>query len=244
MTSSEPAGVVTTRVRVAGGCRTYVRGDERVRALRGVDLALEGGEFVALLGPSGSGKSTLLLVLAGWETLDEGSVEISSYAAQGTAAVRGETTAEPITLGWDRMGIVPQSLGLLDDLTVEENVLLPARLGANRRRVASLDGPDAHAGALMVSLDIARLKRARANELSLGEQQRVAVARALASKQSIVLADEPSTHQDADHAAAVFRALRAAADAGSVVVVATHDPDGLAYADRVIAMADGVLTTR
>ncbi len=81
-----------------------------------------------------------------------------------------------------------------------------------------------------------------ANELSLGEQQRVAVARALALHQPIVLADEPSTHQDAEHGAAVFRALRVAADGGAVVVVATHDPDGLAYADRGLTMSDGELT--
>jgi putative ABC transport system ATP-binding protein len=229
MTTPESQGILTTHLRIADGHRTYLRGDEKVRALRGVDVELSGGAFAALRGPSGSGKSTLLLVLAGWEHLDAGSVEVFD----------GANHHRPADLGWDRMGIVPQSLGLLDDLTVEENVMLPARLS---RRSSNPDAGDGYPRSLMESLDIERLKRSMANELSLGEQQRVAVARALALRQPIVLADEPSTHQDAEHGAAVFRALRAAADAGAVVVVATHDPDGLAYADRVLTMSDGELT--
>jgi ABC-type lipoprotein export system ATPase subunit len=217
-----------TTLRVKGGHRTYVRGDERVHALRGVDVEIHAGEFVVLKGPSGSGKSTLLLVLAGWEHLDEGAVEVAD----------ADTVRQPMELDWDRLGFVPQALGLLDDLTAEENVMLPARLG---RRPTNPDAGDGHPRALMKCLDIERLKLSISNELSLGEQQRVAVARALVLRPAVVLADEPSTHQDAAHAAAVFASLRRAADAGAAVVVATHDPDGLRYADRVLTMSDGEL---
>jgi putative ABC transport system ATP-binding protein len=93
----------------------------------------------------------------------------------------------------------------------------------------------------MNSLDIEKLKSSMSAELSLGEQQRVAVARAIALRQPIVLADEPSTHQDASHGEAVFAALRSAAELGAIVVVATHDPAGLDYADRVLTMSDGEL---
>ena len=215
---------MTTSVRVGGGFRTYRRGDEHVAPLQAVDVGFVSGEFVALTGPSGSGKSTLLLVLAGWETLDRGLVEVTD----------GVDVRAPADLQWGELAVVPQALGLIDDLTVDENVNLPSRLG---RRCA--DG--AHVAALFESLDIEKLRHARANELSLGEQQRVAVARALVLQPAVVLADEPSTHQDAGHGRAVFEALRRAADTGAVVVVASHDPDGLRYADRVLAMADGRL---
>lgn len=220
---------MSASIRVAAAYRTYRRGDENVLALRGVSVEVAAGEFVALTGPSGSGKSTLLLVLAGWETLDSGVVEISD----------GSRGQPPAALQWGRLAVVPQALGLLDDLTVDENVNLPARLA---RGATTGRGSDDYVASLFEYLDIEKLRHARANELSLGEQQRVAVARALVLRPAVVLADEPSTHQDADHGLAVFEALRRAADGGAIVVVASHDPDGLRYADRVLTMADGELT--
>ena len=215
---------MTSSVRMVAGFRTYRRGDEAVTALQAVDIDVVGGEFIALTGPSGSGKSTLLLVLAGWEILDHGLVEVSTSA--GTRA--------PADLQWSELAVVPQALGLIDDLTVAENVHLPARL-------ASRAANQAYGAESFESLDIEKLRHARANELSLGEQQRVAVARALVLQPAVLLADEPSTHQDADHGRTVFEALRRAADNGAVVVVASHDPDGLRFADRVLTMADGRL---
>jgi putative ABC transport system ATP-binding protein len=220
--------VLTTELRIVGGNRTFVRGDERVHALREINLELRGGEFVALRGPSGSGKSTLLLVLAGWEQLDTGTAVV----------VDSRGSHPPSDLGWSRMGIVPQSLGLMTDLTAQENVMLPARLA---KLPTSPDVGDGYPRAVMNSLDIEKLKSSMSAELSLGEQQRVAVARGIALRQPIVLADEPSTHQDASHGEAVFAALRSAAELGAIVVVATHDPAGLDYADRVLTMSDGEL---
>ncbi len=215
---------MTTSLRVVAGFRTYRRGDEAVAALRAVEIDVVGGEFATVTGPSGSGKSTLLLVLAGWETLDRGVVEVSN----------GAEARVPADLQWAELAVVPQALGLIDDLTVDENVNLPARLA---RRDANM----AYIADLFESLDIEKLRHARANELSLGEQQRVAVARALVLQPAVLLVDEPSTHQDARHGRAVFEALRRAADTGAVVVVASHDPEGLRYADRVLTMADGRL---
>jgi putative ABC transport system ATP-binding protein len=227
---------MSARIRLVGARRSYRRGDEEVHALRGVDLELDAGGLYALTGPSGSGKSTLLLVMAGWEHLDEGVVEVADEA-DGVGAASSQA---PARLHWNQLSVVPQALGLLDDLTVAENVLLPARLG--RRSRDAYPANDDHVSSLFESLDIERLRFARGNELSLGEQQRVAVARALVLHPVVVLADEPSTHQDADHGRAVFEALRAAADRGAIVVVASHDPEGLRYADRVLAMSDGELS--
>jgi putative ABC transport system ATP-binding protein len=167
-------------------------------------------------------------VLAGWEQLDE-----------GVAAVVDERGSHaPSDLDWSRMGIVPQSLGLMTDLTAQENIMLPARLA---KLSTNPDSGDGYPRAVMNRLDVDKLKNAMSGELSLGEQQRVAVARALVLRQPIVLADEPSTHQDAQHGDAVFTALRSAAEQGAIVVVATHDPAGLDYADRVLTMSDGEL---
>jgi ABC-type lipoprotein export system ATPase subunit len=227
---------MSARIRLVGARRSYRRGDEEVHALRGVDLELDAGGLYALTGPSGSGKSTLLLVMAGWEHLDNGVVEV----VEGAESVGAASSHAPARLQWDQLSVVPQALGLLDDLTVAENVLLPARLGGRSRDAYPAN--DDHISSLFESLDIERLRFARGNELSLGEQQRVAVARALVLHPIVVLADEPSTHQDADHGRAVFEALRGAADRGAIVVVASHDPEGLRYADRVLAMSDGELS--
>lgn len=207
--------------RLTGVVKDYHRGRETVHALRGVDLDLHAGELVALMGPSGSGKSTLLLVLGGWETPDAGELSLRL----------GSPRAAP----WHDLAVIPQGLGLLDDLSVQENVALAARLAGDPSAAA-------YADELLQRLDIEALRDRRPGEISLGQQQRVAVARALVLQPAIVLADEPTTHQDAGNAAVIFAALRAAADGGAAVVIATHDPTGLHHADRLLTMSDGLLT--
>jgi ABC-type lipoprotein export system ATPase subunit len=207
--------------------RTYRRGAERVHALRGIDLALYPGELVALVGPSGSGKSSLLGVLAGWEPPDTG--ELAWAASPGREAP-----------GWSELATVPQALGLLDDLTVRENVALPVRLGLGRRRAAG-----GRTEELLGLFGLAELADRSPSETSLGQQQRAAVARALVVGPQLVLADEPSAHQDAAWVHDVFAALRQVVhDRGAACLVATHDPDALAFADRVLHLADGELTER
>ena len=186
---SVPANTV---VDARGLEKSYLRGDERVHALREVALVLHPGELVALVGPSGSGKSTLLNVLCGWEKPDGGSMRWTVELA-GTS---------PDRLPWGRLAIIPQALGLLDDLTVAENILLPARLTG---RLAELRP---RADELMESLGIAHLAARYPKQTSLGEQQRCAASRALLLSPTLLLADEPTAHQDSGWTDAIFARFR------------------------------------
>jgi ABC-type lipoprotein export system ATPase subunit len=206
--------------------KSYRRGAERVHALRGVDLALYPGELVALVGPSGSGKSSLLGLLAGWEPPDAGELAWAPAVAGGAP-------------GWWELATVPQALGLLEDLTVRENVALPVRLRLGRRAAHG------RTEELLGLFGLAELADRSPSETSLGQQQRAAVARALVLTPQLVLADEPSAHQDAAWVHDVFAALRQVVhDRGAACLVATHDPDALQFADRVLHLADGELTER
>jgi len=223
---------MTERVQPAGGftgtglVKRYTRGVETVSALAGVDLRVEAGEFVALVGPSGSGKSTLLALLCGWETADEGTL---SY--QGPLGDR-----RPDSFGWRDLALVPQALGLVADLSLADNVLLPARL----RGTTAAEEPRARA--LLTDFGIDHLADRYPHQASLGEQQRVAVARALLLRPAVLLADEPTAHQDRGHADRLLDAVTAAARSGSAVLIATHDELAWARADRVLSMRDGVVT--
>jgi ABC-type lipoprotein export system ATPase subunit len=220
------SSLASTVVGVRGLEKAYARGDERVHALRGVSLALHPGELVALVGPSGSGKSTLLNVLCGWERPDAGTLDWTAELA-GTS---------PDRLPWGRLAIVPQALGLLDDLTVAENILLPARLTG---RLAELRP---RADELMESLGIAHLAGRYPKQTSLGEQQRCAASRALLLSPTLLLADEPTAHQDAGWTDAIFAEFRNLLRHGGACLIATHNPETWGYADRVLSMHDGNLT--
>jgi ABC-type lipoprotein export system ATPase subunit len=205
--------------------KTFIRGAEPVHALDGVDLTVAAGELVALVGPSGSGKSTLLALLCGWETADSGTL-----AYGGTLAGR-----PPATLGWPELALVPQALGLVPDLSLADNVLLPARLRSGTGEA------EARAGQLLADFGLTHLADRYPHQASLGEQQRAAVARALLLRPAVLLADEPTAHQDRGHADALLDALVAQARAGSAVLIATHDEIAWSRADRVLSMRDGRL---
>jgi putative ABC transport system ATP-binding protein len=212
--------------------KTFARGTESVHALDGVDLTVSAGEFVALVGPSGSGKSTLLALLCGWETADSGTL-----AYDGALAGRA-----PESFGWPELALVPQALGLVPDLSLLDNVLLPARVrGALARKESSAGEAQARARDLLEDFGLDHLADRYPHQASLGEQQRVAVARALLLRPAVLLADEPTAHQDRRHADGLLDALTAAAGAGSAVLVATHDEIAWSRADRVLSMRDGRL---
>jgi putative ABC transport system ATP-binding protein len=220
----QPAGGLEGR----GLVKRFRRGSETVTALAGVDLRVDAGEFVALVGPSGSGKTTLLALLCGWELPDEGRL-----AYLGPLEGR-----RPETLGWRNLALVPQALGLLADLSIADNVLLPARLRTTAVVAA------ARADALLTAFGLTHLADRYPHQASLGEQQRAAVARALLLRPAVLLADEPTAHQDRGHADRMLDAVTAAAREGSAVLIATHDEQAWARADRVLSMCDGRITER
>ena len=219
------SGMASSVVAARGLAKSYRRGDEEVHALRGVSLALQPGELVALVGPSGSGKSTLLNVLCGWERPDDGRLSWTPELAG----------SPPDRLPWGRLAIVPQALGLLDDLSVEENILLPARLTGRLRELRP------RAAELMSAFGIAHLATRYPRQTSLGEQQRCAASRALLLGPTLLLADEPTAHQDAGWTDAIFTEFRALLRHGGACLIATHNPETWGYADRVFAMHDGEL---
>lgn len=207
----------------AGLRRRFAHPGGDVDVLRGVDLTVAAGELVTIAGRSGSGKSTLLAVLSGFDTADAGSVRIAG---------------EPVTadVPWQRCALLPQALGLVQELTAGENAALPLRLtGVPASDVA------ARTAELLEALHIDGLADRYPPELSFGQQQRVALARALAPRPTVLIADEPTAHLDAGTTPAVLSLLRAHADHGSAVLVATHDDAVHAIADRRLDLAHGTV---
>jgi ABC-type lipoprotein export system ATPase subunit len=218
-------------VQVESISKRYRRGAEEVLALREVGFAIYPGELVALVGPSGSGKSSLLAVLCGWDLPDQGKVVWSTAFG----------AAESAELTWSELSVVPQALGLVEELSVRENVALPVRLASRRGGGAPARAGAARADELLETFGLGALADRSPRETSLGQQQRASVARALVLEPRLVLADEPSAHQDSAWVHDVFAQLRAVAEAGAACLVATHDPDALRFADRILALEDGRL---
>jgi putative ABC transport system ATP-binding protein len=206
-------------VRMRGVQRSFGGGDQVVHALHGVDLTVASGETIGLVGRSGSGKTTLLNLAAGWDVPDAGTIDRPGGDAPD----------------WHDVAVVPQHLGLMDELSVRENVEYPARLaGRLEERRPLVDD-------LLEHLGLAAMQRRSVREISLGEQQRTSVARAVVMGPRLLVADEPTAHQDAGWGAAVLGVLREAAVAGSGCVIATHDVDVLGAVDRTIRIDDGRL---
>jgi putative ABC transport system ATP-binding protein len=204
--------------------KSYRRGPEEVHALRGASLSLASGEIVALVGPSGSGKTTLLNVLCGWEHPDQGQIDWF-----------GSALAKPEDRPWSDIAILPQSLGLIEELSIRENVELASRLAGKADRSKRVDG-------LLKGFGLEGMADREPSEVSLGEQQRTALARALVLRPRLLLADEPTGHQDEGWARGIFRALRMAAREGTCCLVATHNREVVKLVDRVVGIRDGQIT--
>ncbi|MDH3755500.1 MAG: ATP-binding cassette domain-containing protein [Acidimicrobiia bacterium] len=218
MTNLAPTDTDTT-IRLVDVTRSYRATAETVTAVDRVSLELRQGELVGLVGPSGSGKTTLINLLAGWEAPDEGSVQRS----------------ERVVDDWSGVAIVPQGIGLLPELTAHENVEIVAWLGFS---------VDLAIGDLLAALELGELVDREPHEISMGEQQRVAVARAVAPVPALLVADEPTAHQDEANADRVMAALARCAAQGSTVLVATHDQRMIEGLDRVLFMSNGRLVGR
>ena len=211
--------------------RTFVQGGVEIQVLRGVNLAVQPGEIVALLGPSGSGKSTLLQAVGLLEGGFEGSIRIKDLEV---AALK---EAERTAARRDLLGFVYQFHHLLPDFSALENVILPQLVHGAKRADAV-----ARAESLLGALGLAERLTHRPSKLSGGEQQRVAVARALANKPALVLADEPTGNLDEGTADIVFAEfLRLVREEGSAALVATHNERIAAKMDRVLRLHEGVI---
>jgi lipoprotein-releasing system ATP-binding protein len=218
-------------VHVTGLTRSFEQGGVRIDVLRGIDLDVRSGEIVALLGPSGSGKSTMLQAIGLLEGGFGGGIAIAGKQAE---ALNGDQRAE---LRRDHIGFVYQFHHLLPDFTALENVVLP-QLIAGRSRADC----DERARELLTALGLAQRTSHRPSQLSGGEQQRVAVARALANKPDLVLADEPTGNLDEATADKVFdQFVRLVREEGSAALVATHNERLAERMDRVVRLHEGLL---
>ncbi|HJV66286.1 MAG TPA: ABC transporter ATP-binding protein [Geomonas sp.] len=211
--------------------KQYTSGSDVVEALRGVDISIEAGEFITIMGQSGSGKSTLLSVLGGMNQPSSGDVEMAGVKIY---ELSGERLAD---FRAQNLGFVFQSFHLIPYLTAIENVMLPlaivkmtgsAKKGAARRALERVG--------LGQKLD--RLP----SQLSGGEQERVAIARAIVNNPHILLADEPTGNLDSKTSEEVMALFRELNDAGQTVVMVTHNPENGAYSDRTISLKDGLVT--
>jgi ABC-type lipoprotein export system ATPase subunit len=223
--------VGSTVVRASGLVKTYGEGHAAVRVLDGLELVASAGELVAVIGRSGSGKSTLLHVLGGLDRPERGTIEIGGTRID-TLDERGLTAVRR-----QQVGFVFQAFHLLPELSGLENVLLPAQLARDGMHAAP------RARDLLSRLGLDETARRLPTTLSGGEQQRLAVARALINDPALVLADEPTGNLDETSGAQVLELLRGAADSGRVVVLATHDTSATSIADRVLRLQDGRLAT-
>jgi putative ABC transport system ATP-binding protein len=211
--------------------KTFEAENAPVRALRGVDLTVSQGEFIALMGPSGCGKSTLLNLVAGLDVPDEGTITVAGEQVTG----RGED--DLARLRRRHIGIIFQFFNLLEGMTVLENVALPAVIAGRRRRMAETRARD-----LLDLLGIGDKASAVPGVLSGGQRQRLAIARALANEPTLLLADEPTGALDSAGGAEVMELLVRLHAGGQTVILVTHDPGVAAAAQRAVRMRDGRIT--
>jgi putative ABC transport system ATP-binding protein len=200
----------------------------RVRALRGVDLAVSAGEFVAVVGPSGSGKSTLLNLVAGLDRPSDGEVVLAGIP------LTGKSENELARIRRRHVGFVFQFFNLLEGMSALENVLLPAA-------VAGVPRPDAETRArnLLDLLGLAEKASDSPASLSGGERQRLAIARALANRPTVLLADEPTGALDSAGGSEILELLRRLHANGQTIVLVSHDPAVVAAAPRIVQIRDG-----
>ena len=208
--------------------KTFEAENAPVRALRGVDLVVPSGDFVALMGPSGCGKSTLLNLVAGLDVADEGTITVAGEP------VTGRSEDELSLLRRKHIGIVFQFFNLREGMTVLENVALPAVIAGRKRRMAETRARD-----LLDLLGIGDKASTVPGMLSGGQRQRLAIARALANEPTLLLADEPTGALDSEGGQEVIELLSRLHAGGQTIVLVTHDAGVAAAAARVVRMRDG-----
>ena len=212
--------------------KTYVMGAEEIHALRGVDISIEKGEYVAIMGPSGSGKSTLMNLIGCLDTPSKGSYllnekEVAAMNDDELARIRNE-----------EIGFVFQTFNLLPRATALHNVELPlvyAGVPSDERKRRATEA--------LERVQLGDRVQHRPNELSGGQRQRVAIARALVNRPSILLADEPTGNLDSQTSEEIMRVFETLAESGQTVIMVTHEPDIASHARRVVVLRDGVVAS-
>jgi putative ABC transport system ATP-binding protein len=208
--------------------KTFEAENAPVRALRGANLVVPSGDFVALMGPSGCGKSTLLNLVAGLDVADEGTITVAGEL------VTGRTEDELSQLRRRHIGIVFQFFNLLEGMTVLENVALPAVIAGRKRKMAESRARD-----LLDLLGIGDKASTVPGMLSGGQRQRLAIARALANEPTLLLADEPTGALDSEGGQEVIELLSRLHAGGQTIILVTHDAGVAAAAQRIVRMRDG-----
>ena len=220
---------MTPVLQLTGVGKTYCRGDEQVQVLRDFDFVLAAGEFVVVTGPSGAGKSTLLHIAGGLDAPDSGTVAVAGHD------VWSMSTGARAAFRRRNLGFVFQFFNLVPMLSAVENVSLPLVLDGISARSA-----DARAQELLERVGLGDRARHRPAELSGGQMQRVAVARALVTRPSIILADEPTGNLDSHSSVEVLDLIRSlSVEDGAAVVMVTHDQGAARYGTRELHLVDG-----
>jgi putative ABC transport system ATP-binding protein len=208
--------------------KTFEAENAPVRALRGANLVVPSGDFIALMGPSGCGKSTLLNLIAGLDVADEGTITVAGEL------VTGRTEDELSQMRRRHIGIVFQFFNLLEGMTVLENVALPAVIAGRKRKMAESRARD-----LLDLLGIGDKAATVPGMLSGGQRQRLAIARALANEPTLLLADEPTGALDSEGGQEVIELLSRLHASGQTILLVTHDPSVASAAARIVRMRDG-----
>jgi putative ABC transport system ATP-binding protein len=219
-------------IEISNLTKHYTSGDETVAALRGVDLRVEEGEFVSIMGQSGSGKSTLLSVLGGMNHPTAGTVEMAGVRL---FELPGERLAD---FRAGNLGFVFQSFHLIPYLTAMENVMLPLAITRMKRgdKIAA-------ANEALASVGLAGKGGRLPSRLSGGEQERVAIARAIVNRPRIILADEPTGNLDTRTSEEVMNLFMELNRSGQTVIMVTHNPENCTYSDRTIRLRDGLIVS-
>ncbi len=216
-------------VRTEGIHKVYHLGKVEVDALRGVDLVIEEGEYVAIMGPSGSGKSTLMHIIGCLDSPTAGKYWLDG---EPVSELRGRRLAR---IRNRKVGFVFQNFNLLPRVDSVENTALPLRYSGGLRRAVRME----RAIAVLEQLGLGDRLRHKPDELSGGQRQRVAIARALVNNPSMLLADEPTGNLDSDTSREILKIFRDLHERGHTILVVTHDPNVAAEAGRIIQITDG-----
>jgi putative ABC transport system ATP-binding protein len=220
-------------IEVNNVCKSFQLADSTVEVLKNVNLEVEQGEFISIMGPSGSGKSTLLYLMGGLDKVSEGCIRVNGVEMQQLS------DADESRMRRNDIGFVFQAYNLIDNLTLEENILLPALLDGKKKKEVMQKAEE-----LMGTVGILKRRHHTPRELSGGEQQRTAIARALINDPAILFADEPIGNLDSKSSQEILELLRDInRDKGITILMVTHSEESTRYGKKIIRLKDGEIVS-